>query len=72
MLQENPARHVSLLKSIYGLSSGAGRLVITQKLAESGWKPMSKNQCLWCRYSENGGLSGAIGIHVDDFFAWSG
>ena len=28
---------------------------------------MSTDQCLWCRYSDNGELKGVIGIHVDDF-----
>ena len=25
------------------------------------------DQCLWCRYSDDGELKGVIGIHVDDF-----
>ena len=28
---------------------------------------MSIDQCLWCRYSDDGELKGVIGIHVDDF-----
>ena len=28
---------------------------------------MSTDQCLWCRYSDNGELKKVIGIHVDDF-----
>ena len=28
---------------------------------------MSTDQCLWCRYSDDGELQGVIGIHVDDF-----
>ena len=28
---------------------------------------MSTDQCLWCRYSDNGELKGVIRIHVDDF-----
>ena len=28
---------------------------------------MSIDQCLWCRYSDDGKLKGVIGIHVDDF-----
>ena len=28
---------------------------------------MSTDQCLWCRYSDDGELKGVIGIHVDDF-----
>ena len=40
---------------------------ITQKLYQLGWKPMSTDQCLWCRYSDDGELKGVIGIHVDDF-----
>ena len=42
-------------------------LDITQKLSQLGWKPMSTDQCLWCRYSDDGELKGVIGIHVDDF-----
>ena len=51
-----PARYVRLMKSFY-----------TQKLSQLGWKPMSTDQCLWCRYSDDGELKGVIGIHVDDF-----
>ena len=63
-----PARYVRLLKSFYGLTSapGAWWLDITQKLSQLGWKPMSTDQCLWCRYSDDGELKGVIGIHVDD------
>ena len=28
---------------------------------------MSTDQCLWCRFSDDGELKGVIGIHVDDF-----
>ena len=28
---------------------------------------MSTDQCLWCRYSDDGELKGVMGIHVDDF-----
>ena len=28
---------------------------------------MSTDQCLWCRYFDDGELEGVIGIHVDDF-----
>jgi len=64
-----PARYVRLMKSFYGLTSAprAWWLDITQKLSQLGWKPMSTDQCLWCRYSDNGESKGVIGIHVDDF-----
>ena len=64
-----PARCVRLMKSFYGLTSAhrAWWLDITQKLSQLGWKPMSTDQCLWCRYSDNGEFKGVIGIHVDDF-----
>ena len=64
-----PARCVRLMKSFYGLTSAprAWWLDITQKLAQLGWKPVSTDQCLWCRYSDDGELKGVIGIHVDDF-----
>ena len=64
-----PARYVRLLKSFYGLTSAprAWWLDITQKLSQLGWKPMSTDQCLWCRYFDDGELTGVIGIHVDDF-----
>ena len=57
------------MESFYGLTSAhrACWLDITQKLSQLGWKPMSTDQCLWCRYSDNGELKGVIGIHVDDF-----
>ena len=63
------ARCVRLMKSFYGLTSAprAWWLDITQKLSQLGWKPMSTDQCLWCRYSDDGELKGVIGIHVDDF-----
>ena len=35
-----PARYVRVLN-------------ITQKLSQLGWKPMSTDQCLWCRYSDD-------------------
>ena len=44
-----------------------GGWVSHQKLSQLGWKPMSTDQCLWCRYSDDGELKGVIGIHVDDF-----
>ena len=58
-----------LMKSFYGLTSAprAWWLGITQKLSQLGWKPMSIDQCLWCRYSDDGELKGVIEIHVDDF-----
>ena len=58
------------MKSFYGLTSAhrAWWLDITQKLSRLGWKPMSTDQCLWCRYSDDGELKEVIGIHVDDFF----
>ena len=64
-----PARYVRLMKSFRGLTSAprAWWLDITQKLSLLGWKPMSTDQCLWCRYSDDGELKGVIGIHVDDF-----
>ena len=64
-----PARYVRLMKSFYGLTSAprAWWLDITQKLSQLGWKPMSTDQCLWCRDSDDGELKGVIGIHVDDF-----
>ena len=27
----------------------------------------STDECLWCRYSDDGELKGVIGIHFDDF-----
>ena len=39
----------------------------THKLFQLGWKLMSIDQCVWCRYSDDGELKGVIGIHVDDF-----
>ena len=64
-----PARYVRLMKSFYGLTSAprAWWLDITQKLSQLGGKPMSTDQCLWCRYSDDGELKGVIGILVDDF-----
>ena len=64
-----PARYVHLMESFYGLTSAPRGwwLDITQKLSQLGWKPMSTDQCLWCRYSGDGELKGVIGIHVDDF-----
>ena len=58
-----PARHVRLMKSFYGLTSAprAWWLDIRQKLYQLGWKPMSTDQCLWCRYSDDGELKGVIG-----------
>ena len=63
-----PARYDRLMKSVYELTSTprAWWLDITQKLSQLGWKPMSTDQCLWCRYSD-GELKGVIGIHVGDF-----
>ena len=68
-VQENPARFVRLLRSLYGLSSApqAWWLDITQKLSQNGWKPMSTDQFLWYRCSDDGELKGVIGFHVDDF-----
>ena len=53
-----PVRYVRLMKSFYGLTSAhrAWWLDITQKLSQLGWKPMSTDQCLWCRYSDDGEL----------------
>ena len=58
-----------MLKSFYGLTSAfrAWWLDITQKLSQFGWKPMSTDQCLWCRCSDDGESRGIIEIHVDDF-----
>ena len=58
-----------LMKSFYGLTSAlrAWWLDITQILSQLGWKPMSTDQCLWCRYSDDGKLKGVIGTHVYDF-----
>ena len=63
------ALYVRLMKSFYGLTSAprAWWLDTTQKLSQLGWKPMSTDQCLWCRYSDDGELKWVIGIHVDDF-----
>ena len=57
------------MKSFYGLTSAprAWWLDITQKLSQLGWKPIVTDQCLWCRYSDDGELKGVIEIHVDDF-----
>ena len=68
-VQENPARFVRLVRSLYGLSSApqAWWLDITQKLSQNGWKPMSTDQFLWYRCSDDGELKGVIGFHVDDF-----
>ena len=60
-----PARYVRLMKSFYGLTSAplAWWLDITQKRSQLGWKPMSTDQCLWCRYSDDGELKGvSLGI----------
>ena len=64
-----PARDVRLMKSFYGLTSApcAWWLDITQKLSQLGWKPISTDQCPWCRSSDDGELKEVIGIHVDDF-----
>ena len=64
-----PARYVRLMKSFNGLTSAprAWWLDITQKLSQLGWKPMSTDQSLWCRCSDDGELKGVTGIHVDDF-----
>ena len=64
-----PARYARLLKLFYGLTSAprAWWLDITQKLSQLGWKPVSIDQCMWCRYSDDGELKGVIGIHIDDF-----
>ena len=63
-----PARYVRLMKSFYGLTSAprVWWLDITQKLSQLGWKPMSTDQCLWGRYSDDGELKGVIGIHIND------
>ena len=53
-------------------------MVSRQHPARGGWKshrnflsldgnPCRLDQCLWCRYSDDGELKGVIGIHVDDF-----
>ena len=57
------------MKSFYGVTSAprAWWLDITQKLSQFGWKPMSIDQCLSCRYSDDGELKGVIGILFDDF-----
>ena len=69
-----PARYVRLMKPFHGLTSAprAWWLDITQKPSQLGWKPMSTDQCLWCRYSEDGELKGVIGIHVCRFLDWFG
>ena len=36
-------------------------------LSQIGWKPMSTDQCLWCRNSDDDELKAVLGIHVDDF-----
>ena len=63
------ARYVCLMKSFCGLTSAprAWWLDITLKLSQLGWKSMSTDQCLWCRYSDDGEQKGVIGIQVDDF-----
>ena len=63
------ARYVRMMQSFYDLTSAlrAWWVDITQKLSQLGWKPMSTDQCLWCRYFDDGELRGVIGIHVDDF-----
>ena len=65
-----PARYVAFDELVLWshVSTRAWWLDITQKLSQLGWKPMSTDQCLWCRYSDDGELKGVIGIHVDDFF----
>ena len=53
-------------------------MVSRQHPARGGWishrnflslvgNPTSTDQCLWCRYSDDGELKGVTGIHVDDF-----
>ena len=67
--ERKPARYVRLMKSCCGLTSvlRAWWLDITQKLSQLGWKPMSTDQSLWCRYCDDGELKRVIGIHVGDF-----
>ena len=67
--ERQPARYVRLMKSFYGLTSAlrAWWLDITQNLSQFGWKPMSTDQCLWCRSSDDREVKGVIGIHVDGF-----
>ena len=50
-----PARKMRLMKSFNGLTSAprVWLLDISQKLSQLGWKHMSIDQCLWCRYSDN-------------------
>ena len=55
-----PAQLLRLLKSFYGLTSAPRAwLDITQKFSQLGWKPMSTDQSLWCRYSDDGELKGS-------------
>ena len=62
-------RFVRLMKSFCLTSAHrAWWLDITQKLSQLGWKPMATDQCLRCRYSDDGELKWVVGIHVDDFF----
>ena len=65
--EEKPAGYVRVMKPFYGLTSAplAWWLDIKQKHPQLGWRPMSTDQCLWCRYSDHGELKGVIGIHVD-------
>ena len=68
-----PARYVRLMKSFYGLTSAlrAWWLDITQKLSQFGWKSMSTDQCLWCRYSDDGELKGSSGYMLTiSFLVW--
>ena len=60
--EEKPAGDVRVMKSFYGLTSAplAWWLDIKQKLSQLGWRPMSTDQCLWCRCSDEGELKGSL------------
>ena len=60
--KREPARYVRLMKSFYGLTSArrVWWLDITQKLSQLGSTPMSTDQCLWCRCSNEGELRGSL------------
>ena len=72
-VQENPARFVRLVRSLYGLSSApqAWWLDITQKLSQNVGNPCRRINFCGTGCSDDGELKGVIGFHVDDFLiAW--
>ena len=67
LLSDSEAKPICAFDEIVLWTHVSTPCVVTQKLSQLGWKPMSSDQCLWCRYYEDGELKGVIGIHVGDF-----